>query len=66
MDFINILERKIGKKAKVEYLPMQPGDVKETYADITDLQKTAEFSPDTPLEIGLGHFVDWYKKYQSN
>jgi UDP-glucuronate 4-epimerase len=37
--------------------------VKETYADITDLQKAAGFSPATPLEIGLDHFVDWYKKY---
>ena len=63
MDFINTLEQLIDKKAKIEYLPMQPGDVKETFADITDLQKAAGFSPATPLEIGLGHFVDWYKKY---
>jgi UDP-glucuronate 4-epimerase len=63
MDFINTLENLISKKAKIEFHPMQPGDVKETYADITDLQKVAGFSPATPLEIGLGHFVDWYKKY---
>jgi UDP-glucuronate 4-epimerase len=63
MDFINTLENIIGKKTKIEFLPMQPGDVKETYADITDLQKAAGFSPSTPLEIGLGHFVEWYKKY---
>lgn len=63
MDFIQTLENLIGKKAKIEFLPMQPGDVKETYADITDLQKAAGFSPATPLEIGLGQFVDWYKKY---
>jgi UDP-glucuronate 4-epimerase len=63
MDFINTLEQLIDKKAKIEYLPMQPGDVKETFADISDLQKAAGFSPVTPLEIGLGHFVDWYKKY---
>jgi UDP-glucuronate 4-epimerase len=63
LDFINMLENLIGKKAKIEFLPMQPGDVKETYADITDLQKAAGFSPATPLEIGLSHFVDWYKKY---
>ena len=65
MDFINTLENLIGKKAKIEFLPMQPGDVKETYADITDLQKAAGFSPATPLEIGLGHFVEWYKKFHS-
>jgi UDP-glucuronate 4-epimerase len=63
MDFIHTLENIIGKKANIEFLPMQPGDVKETYADITDLQKAAGFSPSTPLEIGLGHFVEWYKKY---
>ncbi|WHZ02463.1 NAD-dependent epimerase [Neobacillus sp. YX16] len=63
MNFIYTLEKLIGKKANIEFLPMQPGDVKETYADITDLQKAAGFSPATPLEIGLDHFVDWYKKY---
>jgi UDP-glucuronate 4-epimerase len=65
MDFINTLEVLIDKKANIEFLPMQPGDVKETYADITDLQKASGFSPATALEIGLGHFVDWYKKYHS-
>jgi UDP-glucuronate 4-epimerase len=65
MDFINTLELLIDRKANFEFLPMQPGDVKETYADITDLQEAAGFSPATPLEIGLGHFVDWYKKYHS-
>lgn len=65
MDFIKTLEKLIGKKAKIEFLPMQPGDVKVTYADITDLQKAAGFSPATPLEKGLSHFVDWYKKYHS-
>ena len=63
MDFIQTLENLIGKKAIIKFLPMQPGDVKETYADITDLQKAAGFSPATPLEIGLSQFVDWYKKY---
>ncbi|MDM5330190.1 NAD-dependent epimerase [Neobacillus sp. CF12] len=63
MDFINTLEKLIDHKAKIEFLPMQPGDVKETYADITDLQKEAGFSPATPLQIGLGHFVEWYMRY---
>ncbi|RFU64426.1 NAD-dependent epimerase [Peribacillus saganii] len=63
MVFIHILEKLIGKKAKVEFLPMQPGDVKETYADITDLQENIGFSPTTTLETGLGYFVDWYKKF---
>jgi UDP-glucuronate 4-epimerase len=63
LDFINILEEKIGKKAKMVFFPMQPGDVKMTYADITDLQKDIGFSPSTQLEAGLGYFVDWYKDF---
>lgn len=63
MDFIAILEELIGKRAKVEFLPMQPGDVKTTYADITNLQEDIGFNPATSLKTGLTHFVDWYKKY---
>lgn len=63
MDFINTLEKLIGKKAKVEFLPMQPGDVKETYADIADLHADVGFHPSTTIEEGLTHFVNWYKKY---
>ncbi|GAM15535.1 NAD-dependent epimerase [Mesobacillus selenatarsenatis] len=63
LDFIQILEEKIGKKAKMVFLPMQPGDVKITYADITDLQKDVGFSPSTALEKGLESFVNWYKDY---
>jgi UDP-glucuronate 4-epimerase len=64
MEFIQVLEKLIGKKAKVELLPMQPGDVKETYADMSDLEKDTGFSPGTPIETGLACFVDWYKKYK--
>lgn len=63
LNFIQILEEKIGKKAKMVFLPMQPGDVKITYADITDLQRDIGFSPSTTLENGLASFVAWYKKY---
>jgi UDP-glucuronate 4-epimerase len=63
MDFINVLEKLIGKKAKMEFLPMQPGDVKETYADITDLHKDVGFYPSTSIEEGLANFVKWYKLY---
>ncbi|WP_226086285.1 NAD-dependent epimerase [Mesobacillus sp. S13] len=63
LDFIQTLEEKIGKKAKKVFLPMQPGDVKVTYADITDLQRDAGFSPSTALDKGLESFVDWYKEY---
>ncbi|RRN68495.1 NAD-dependent epimerase [Peribacillus simplex] len=63
MDFIITLEKLIGKKAKIEFLPMQPGDVKETYADIADLHADVGFYPSTTIEEGLTHFVNWYKKY---
>lgn len=63
MDFIYILEKLIGKKAEIEFLPMQPGDVKETYADIHDLQSDIGFYPSTPVEEGLNKFVKWYNTY---
>ncbi|MDD3001196.1 MAG: NAD-dependent epimerase [Candidatus Riflebacteria bacterium] len=66
MRFIEIIEEKTGKKAIKEMMPMQPGDVLATYADIDGLAKNAGFRPDTPLETGLEKFVDWYKKYYDN
>lgn len=63
MDFINTLEDCIGKKAKKEYYPMQPGDVYQTYADVTDLIHDFSFYPDTPLKEGLTKFIDWYKNF---
>lgn len=63
MDFITILEKTIGKEAKKEYLPMQPGDVYQTYADVTDLINDFGFKPDTPINVGLFEFVKWYLDY---
>lgn len=63
MEFINILEEKIGKKAKKIYLDMQPGDVLRTYADTSDLEKEINFKPSTKLADGLEKFVEWYKEY---
>ncbi|WP_138420519.1 NAD-dependent epimerase [Aquibacillus sediminis] len=63
MDFIATLEKLLGKKANLTFLPMQPGDMKETYADIDDLQADFGFSPRTPLKQGLAKFVNWYKTY---
>lgn len=63
VDFIEILENHLGIKAQKELLPMQPGDVPETYADIEDLIKDTGFKPSTPLEVGLKHFVNWYRSY---
>lgn len=63
MDFIETLERCLGKKAEKEFLPMQPGDVYQTYADVSDLMRDFDFKPDTPIEAGLEKFVKWYREY---
>ncbi len=62
-DFVKILENEIGKEAKKVYLPMQPGEVYQTYADITDLKNDAAFVPKTSIEEGLHAFVEWYKEF---
>ncbi|PZQ47427.1 MAG: capsular biosynthesis protein CpsI [Micavibrio aeruginosavorus] len=63
MDMIAILERETGIEAKVEKLPMQPGDVYSTYADVAALSNATGFKPHTPLEKGLRDFVGWYRDY---
>ncbi len=63
MDYIGTLEKCLGKKAVKEYLPMQPGDVYQTYADVTDLMRDYHFKPDTTIEEGLAKFVAWYREY---
>ena len=63
MDFIGILEQAIGKKAEIDFQPMQMGDVKDTYADIEATTRDFGFKPTTPIEVGLPKFVDWYRSY---
>lgn len=63
LNFIETLEKHLGIVAKKELLPMQPGDVPETYADIKNLEADTGFRPTTPLDVGLKHFVDWYCSY---
>ncbi len=63
MDMIAIIEDKLGIRAEMEMLPMQPGDVYATYADIDHLSRDIDFKPSTSLREGLGHFMDWYKSY---
>ncbi|WP_078392857.1 NAD-dependent epimerase [Shouchella patagoniensis] len=63
MDFIRTIEKHVGKEANLEFLPMQPGDVQATYADINDLQKATGFNPTTSIDEGIGKFVEWYKSY---
>lgn len=61
--FISVLEAAIGKKAELNMLPMQPGDVHETYASIDALQDAVGYQPITPIEEGLPKFVDWYRSF---
>ena len=64
MDFISTLEKALGKEAKKEYYPMQPGDVYQTYADVQDLVKDFDYKPSTSIEEGLEWFADWYRKWR--
>jgi len=61
--FIQVIEAALGKKAQLNLKPMQPGDVLATYADVSDLMRDVGFSPSTPIEDGIGRFVDWYRSY---
>lgn len=63
LEFIEILETLLGKSATKQLLPMQPGDVLETYADISDLKQAVGFEPKTPIAVGLDKFVSWYRSY---
>ena len=65
MDFIAVLESCLGRKARKEFLPMQPGDVYETYADVRDLMEDFGFKPSTTIEEGLKKFADWFLDYYS-
>jgi UDP-glucuronate 4-epimerase len=60
---IAVLEEKLGKKAIQKFLPMQPGDVPTTYADIDELSRVAGYRPHTPIEVGVERFVQWYREY---
>jgi UDP-glucuronate 4-epimerase len=63
MDFIAAIEKALGREAKKNFLPMQPGDVPATYADVDDLIRDVGFAPNTPLEDGIARFVAWYREY---
>lgn len=63
MDLIGTLEKALGKKAEKKLLPIQPGDVPATYADVEALTADVGFKPATPIEVGVGRFVTWYRDY---
>jgi UDP-glucuronate 4-epimerase len=63
LDFIEVIEQELGKKAVKNFLPMQPGDVYATYADVDDLVKDVDYRPLTKITNGLKRFVEWYRGY---
>jgi UDP-glucuronate 4-epimerase len=63
LDFIDALEDALGKKAQKTMLPLQPGDVEATWADIRDLMADTGYQPSTPVQEGIGRFVAWYREY---
>mgnify|MGYP001203402676 FL=1 len=63
IDFIQLLEKVLGKKAKKEFLPLQPGDVQDTHADISELVEKFQYKPSTNLEEGLALFVSWFREH---
>ncbi|KAA6187311.1 NAD-dependent epimerase [Thiohalocapsa marina] len=63
MHYIRVLEQCLGREAKKNLLPLQPGDVPDTYADVTDLVSQLGYKPDTSVETGIARFVEWYRGY---
>ncbi len=63
MRYIEVLEDCLGKKAEKNLLPLQPGDVPDTYADVTDLEKMVDYHPATTVEKGVANFVEWYREF---
>ena len=61
--FIEVIEEKLGKKATKNLLPIQEGDVPETFADVDDLMREVDFKPSTSIENGIEKFIDWYLNY---
>ena len=63
MRYIELIEQTLGKKAEINYLPLQPGDVPDTCADVDDLMKDVGYRPETPVETGVKNFVEWYRRH---
>jgi len=66
MDYIDALEKALGKKAKLNFLPLQPGDVPDTYANVNNLKEKFNYKPSTSVVDGVSNFVKWYKDYYQN
>jgi UDP-glucuronate 4-epimerase len=63
LDYIKILEKQLGKKAVRNELPLQAGDLPDTWADCSEIGNDLGYNPETPLELGIERFVRWYREY---
>ena len=63
MDYIEVLENAVGKKAEKIFLPLHPGDLPETYASVNDLVDQFNYKPSTTVEEGISRFINWYREY---
>lgn len=63
LDFIRAIEKHTGRKADMKLLPLQPGDVVKTWADVSSLKEATGYAPSTPIDKGVGAFIEWYKEY---
>ena len=63
LDYIKAIEDALGVKADMELLPLQPGDVPDTYADVADLVRDFDYKPTTTINQGVAKFIEWYKNY---
>jgi UDP-glucuronate 4-epimerase len=65
MDFIGAIEEELGMKAEMNLIPIQPGEVEKTWADVSDLAGEFGYSPDTPIREGVKKFIGWYRDFYS-
>ena len=66
MDYIQAIEKKLNKKAIIDFQPLQPGDVNTTFADVDDLIRDFNYKPKFNIETGISRFIEWYKEYYKN
>lgn len=66
MDYLRLIERELGKKADIDFQPMQAGDVRETYADVSETTAATGYVPKTPISVGVPKFIAWYKEFYAN
>ena len=64
MDVVHLIEENLGKKAEIDFQPMQPGDIPESFADIDRSVEMLEYKPTTNVDVGIRKFIEWFKEYK--